>query len=109
MNLNEYQAYAMRFRLPSADEEYVVMNLPSEVGEFFGHCAKYVRDMQNPSEQDDENLRQTLLKELGDILWTITAISDDLGSSLDEIANINVNKLTGRSARGTLQGSGDER
>lgn len=104
MNLNDYQAQAMSFRLPTADESYVTANLPAEVGEFFGHLAKYTRDGG-----DEDAVRALCLKELGDILWTITALAEDLESSLEEIATMNVSKLTDRSARGVLQGSGDTR
>lgn len=94
----------MSFRLPTADDAYALFNLPSEVGEFFGHLSKFVRD------GGDETVSKELLKkELGDVLWTITAIASDLDSSLDEIASGNIQKLAGRKARGTLPGSGDAR
>lgn len=104
MNLNEYQTQAMSFRLPSADESYAFTNLVSEVGELYGHYAKCIRDGT-----DEAQTEALMLKELGDILWTITAIASDLDSSLDEIATGNIQKLTSRSLRGVLQGSGDDR
>lgn len=104
MNLNDYPIYAMTYRLPTADTTYAIFNLPSEVGEFFGHCAKYVRDGG-----DELTNRELLLKELGDILWTVTAICEDLDSSLDEVAQMNIDKLESRKQRNVLQGSGDNR
>jgi NTP pyrophosphatase (non-canonical NTP hydrolase) len=104
MNLNDYPIHAMSFRLETADAAYAFLNLPSEVGELFGHAAKALRDGA-----EDETLRQLILKELGDVLWTITAIAEDMESSLDEIASINIDKLTARKANGTIQGSGDTR
>lgn len=103
MNLNDYQSQAMSFRQPSADEAYAVLNLAGEVGEFMSHAAKALRD------GEPEDLTRTLIKELGDILWCITAIADDLGSSLDDVASTNIGKLSSRKDRGTLQGSGDNR
>lgn len=104
MNLHEYASLAMSTRLPTADTTYVTTNLVSEVGEFFGHMAKYQRDGG-----DEAVVMELLKKELGDILWHITAIAEDLNSSLDEIATINLAKLASRQARGVLDGSGDER
>lgn len=109
MNLNDYPIHAMSFRLPSADVSYAMLNLVSEVGEFYGHAAKYVRDVPKPTDETEAAYKQLLLKELGDILWNITALAEDLDSSLDEIASMNIHKLTARKLKGTLQGSGDER
>jgi NTP pyrophosphatase (non-canonical NTP hydrolase) len=104
MNLDDYAIHAMTFRLPTADTPYVIANLVSEVGEFFGHMAKFQRDGG-----DEAEVEKLLKKELGDILWHIAAIAEDLDSSLEEVANINIEKLTARKAKGTLQGSGDTR
>ncbi|MHB1648243.1 MAG: nucleoside triphosphate pyrophosphohydrolase family protein [Cuniculiplasma sp.] len=40
--------------------------------------------------------KEKLLKELGDILWYLDAIASSLGSSLNEIAELNVEKLKKR-------------
>jgi NTP pyrophosphatase (non-canonical NTP hydrolase) len=48
-----------------------------------------------------------LKKELGDILWYIAALSSELGLSMDEIAQENIDKLFDRKDRGKLRG--DER
>lgn len=53
--------------------------------------------------------RESILKELGDQLWYIDAQAEELGSSLGEIANMNVDKLLSRHQRGTLTGEGDNR
>ena len=102
MTLNEYQAQAMSFRLPDADDIYALINLSAEVGELHGHIAKAMRDGGVINSQ-------TVLKELGDILWHVAAIAEDCNFTLAEVAEGNLSKLTGRLHRGTLQGSGDER
>lgn len=102
MTLEEYEVAALKTRLPSATEEYVALGLVGEVGEFYGAWAKSIRD----GKPWDET---SMKKELGDILWFLTALSRDCGSSLAEIADMNIRKLSSRAKRKTLQGSGDNR
>ena len=103
MQLNEYQNQALSFRLPTANPLYALLNLASEVGELHGHIAKGIRDTVN------EDYVPNVRKELGDILWCLSAVSADFGFSLQEIATVNLNKLNKRKEDGTLQGSGDNR
>lgn len=102
MTLNEYQMLAMRFRLPSADEAYALFGLSGEVGELHGYLAKAIRDGFEP---DTDHLK----KELGDILWFLAAIADDIGLDLKDIAANNLIKLESRKARNVIQGNGDNR
>lgn len=102
MNFNEYQEKAMSFRLESAGSPYAFMGLIGEVGELYGAIAKAMRD---DTEMDVEYLQ----KELGDILWFVAAITQDMHLNLSDVAQKNIEKLSGRKARGTIQGSGDER
>jgi NTP pyrophosphatase (non-canonical NTP hydrolase) len=57
----------------------------------------------------DEETRAALKKELGDCLWYVARLSSELGFSMAEVAEGNIEKLRSRKARGTLQGSGDNR
>jgi NTP pyrophosphatase (non-canonical NTP hydrolase) len=50
-----------------------------------------------------------IIKELGDVMFYVTALANYYDSDLDEVLQKNVDKLNGREERGTLQGSGDER
>jgi NTP pyrophosphatase (non-canonical NTP hydrolase) len=104
MNLNEYQKQALYFRLPTADSLYALLNLCSEVGELQGLIAKTIRDGV------DKDTYPTLLKkELGDILWCLSAVCLDNGLLLDDVAQANLEKLASRKEAGTLSGSGDTR
>jgi len=50
-----------------------------------------------------------LLKELGDTLWYLTQSAQALGSTLEEVATLNIAKLDSRASRRAIGGSGDER
>ena len=104
MNFDEYQKEAMFFRLPSADEGYALLNLGGEVGEMYSAIAKQMRDNTDPLK-----LVEDVKKEMGDVLWCLAAIAADMGTTLQEIAQGNIQKLTDRKSRGVVQGSGDAR
>lgn len=106
MNFNEYQKKAASFRLPSADFIYAVLNLPAEAGEVAGKVAKNFRDANG---ELDAHTSNEIVKELGDVLWHIAAIADDLGYELSDIADMNIAKLQKRFDANTIQGSGDNR
>lgn len=102
MNLNQYQREAMSFRLPSANHDYALLGLVGEVGELHSAVAKALRDGKT---LDMTNVG----KELGDILWFVAALADDYGFDLEYIAKKNIEKLSARKCKGTIQGSGDDR
>lgn len=105
MDFDIYQRNIRRFRLPTADNSYAIMGLAAEVGEFMGHYAKAIRD----GIEDEDEFNGHLMKELGDILWFISALADDLDIRLSDVALLNIRKLESRMKRGTIQGSGDDR
>lgn len=90
--------------------------LSGECGEFAEHFGKALRD--DPGTLEDfhngyvkftPERRKAMLKELGDILWYVTVLARELGSSLLEVMALNVVKLRDRRARGVSKGSGDDR
>jgi NTP pyrophosphatase (non-canonical NTP hydrolase) len=50
--------------------------------------------------------REEMKKELGDVLWYLTALAEDEGLTLDEIAQGNVEKLQRRYPEGFVPGGG---
>ncbi len=46
---------------------------------------------------------------MGDVLWYITRFINHMGWSIDEVLNLNLEKLESRRQRGKIKGSGDER
>ena len=49
------------------------------------------------------------IKELGDQLWYINAAAERVGFTLEEIAEVNLNKLADRKRRGVIRGAGNDR
>ena len=81
-----------------------MFNLCSEVGELQGLIAKTIRDGV-----DAETYPTLLKKELGDILWCLSAVCMDNGLHLEDVAQANLEKLANRKQAGTISGSGDSR
>lgn len=83
-----------------------VLGLAGESGEVLEKFKKLIRDRQGQLTEED---RAALIKELGDILWYVNAVAHLLGSSLEEVARRNNEKLASRRERGQLHGQGDNR
>lgn len=109
MTLNEYQEGASKTALyPHAETNliYLILGLCGESGELAEKLKKQLRD--DGGILSDER-RMLMKKELGDVLWYVSQVARELGSSLDEIAVENLAKLASRMERGTLHGNGDLR
>lgn len=53
--------------------------------------------------------RLAIMKEMGGNLWYLAALAKEIGSTLSEIAAMNLDELCGRTERDTLHGDGDNR
>lgn len=84
---------------------YAALEL-GESGEIQNKVKKILRDSMGCI---SDNLRSALAKELGDMLYACASLATELGLSLSQIGLENLAKLADRKARGTLQGSGDDR
>jgi NTP pyrophosphatase (non-canonical NTP hydrolase) len=99
MNFEEYQSEASQTALYPrrlSNLEYPTLGLAGEAGEVANIVKKIQRDFGG--EITDE-IRAKLKDELGDVLWYISACADELGLTLGEIAEYNVNKLARRHGR----------
>jgi NTP pyrophosphatase (non-canonical NTP hydrolase) len=83
---------------------YVFALLAEEAGEANGKWAKFLRDGG-----DMFVTREQIIAELGDVLWAVANIANEIDVSLSEVARKNVEKLASRQQRGVLGGSGDNR
>ena len=85
---------------------YPTLGLTGEAGEVANKVKKIIRDGTN---KNNENLVQEISAEIGDCLWYIAVLADDVGIKLSDIANANLEKLANRKKNNTIHGSGDTR
>jgi NTP pyrophosphatase (non-canonical NTP hydrolase) len=112
MTLDEYAtgARATAAYPRSATLLYPVLKLAGEAGEVAEKLGKLMRDEGwAPGVPLSEAQRDALALELGDVLWYLAAVAHDLGVPLTEVARKNLAKLSDRSSRGVIGGSGDVR
>jgi len=83
-----------------------LLGLCGESGEVADKFKKIFRNKAGEMSEED---RQEILKELGDVLWYLSAITTYLGSSLDDVAKKNLEKLFDRKERGVIKSQGDNR
>ena len=110
MKLNEYQdkAEATAIYPDSSLVTYTTLGLVGEAGEVAEKVKKIIRSGRSHFDMTErENLE--IAKEAGDVLWYLANLSGDLGYTLEDIANLNLEKLASRQARGVLEGNGDNR
>lgn len=79
---------------------YTTLGLAGEAGEIANKVKKVIRDGRSTDGIADE---------LGDVLWYLAAVANELGADLGDIADANLAKLASRAKRGKLGGSGDNR
>lgn len=108
MNLNNYQDHALSTAVYSVDDAiiYPAFGLVSEAGEVAGKIKKTLRDFNGVF---NGNQKLKIADELGDVLWYVAVLAEDLGYTLEEVAEMNLAKLKSRQERNALQGSGDQR
>lgn len=110
--LMEYQKRAQGTWNPPPDREtilnlaYLSLGLPNEAGEVAGKVKKIIRDKDGII---DEDTRNAIKDELGDVLWYLAMLGQELGFTLEEIATNNIEKLASRLKRGVIKGNGDNR
>ena len=117
--------------MPSSENfSYMMLNLVGEVGEFASKVAKGIRkghcsiglepnivdayDIANETTSNElwqffgmEERLEELKKEAGDILWQLSGLCSVMGWSLEDVAQMNLDKLAARKEAGTIDGNGD--
>ena len=109
MDMNEYQYKARKTALyPNAGNNvvYPTLGLAGEAGEVTDKVKKILRDHGGVF---DDSAKESIMLELGDVLWYISQLSSELGFDLEFVAQKNIEKLTSRFKRGKISGDGDTR
>ena len=103
-DFDEYQQQAKETAIYPASQAmtYLALKLCGESGEVAEKIGKSIRDNTRLDDAD-------LVKELGDVLWYVAMLAEELGYDFSEVAYRNVEKLKSRQVRGVLGGSGDNR
>jgi NTP pyrophosphatase (non-canonical NTP hydrolase) len=101
--LKKYQEFTRTTAIypQSRSLEYLALGLTSEAGEVAGKVKKYIRDgtIDNTA----------VLAEVSDVFWYLSEICNFYNVTIDEVLQLNMDKLTSRKERGVIGGSGDTR
>ena len=89
MDFNEYQQQAMKTKQGTADLLYSATKLHCEAGEL---AQPVIKHEYHGKPLDVE----AMIDEAGDLLWYLASIAQDLGVTLEEIAQRNIDKLRAR-------------
>ena len=109
MDFKEYQEKSRKTALyPNKDNNFIypTLGLAGEAGEVSEKIKKVIRDKGGVI---DDETRESIKKELGDVLWYVSQLATELELSLDDVAEHNIEKLYSRMERNVLHGDGDNR
>jgi len=110
VDFNEYQKKAGKTDLgtviKNSEIVYYALGLTDEAGEVAGKIKKLYRDRNG---EYDEEYKKEIAKELGDVLWYLSALCRKFGIQLEDIAQGNIDKLYSRMERDQIKGNGNNR
>lgn len=109
VDLPIYQAFTpTTFVVPeyptTAVDAYLFSGLAAEAGEVVGNYAKYVR-----GDFDKRELASRTHKELGDVLYFVSQISNEFDFNIEDILRDNMTKLEDRMKKNKISGDGEVR
>ncbi len=119
---DEYQTEAVRLKMslnkfmekfPDTNDDIIKLLAVTydglglgEAGEVQGKIKKIIRDNGGIITPE---AKMEILFEIGDTLWYLTSLCENLDTTLEYVATLNIEKLHARQINGTLHGSGDNR
>ena len=109
LTANDYQTAALSTAIyPGQGSNYIypVLGLVGESGEVAEKVKKLIRDGDGVLTDPD---REKIALELSDVMWYAAVLAFELDYTLEEIMQMNLDKLASRKERGVLSGSGDSR
>lgn len=109
MTFDEYHKKALATADEQDDDEFQiymarVLGVVGEAGEVADKFKKIVWHKAGKVDDDD---KIAIARELGDVLWYLAALADALGYTLEDVAGMNIEKLSNRKQYNTLRGNGD--
>jgi len=107
MEMNTYQTKAKETAVfPKCTAlAYLSLGLAGEAGEVANKVKKILRQ----DDLEEVQVREAIAAELGDVLWYLAMLADELGTDMNTLASDNLSKLRSRSKRNQIKGSGDNR
>lgn len=110
-SMNDFQAAAIATAVYPSDKgmEYCTLGLVGEAGEIANKVKKIIRGDYDDNFDSLVDAVTAVHKELGDVLWYAAVLADELGVSLEIVAQDVLRKLEARKKAGTIKGSGDNR
>lgn len=109
MDFNEYQEKTKQTAIYPKHNNlgiyYATLGLVGESGEVANKIKKVIRD----NKKFNEEYIQILSSEIGDVMWYTSQLCNELGLSLENVCNENIEKLLDRQKRNKIQGDGDNR
>jgi NTP pyrophosphatase (non-canonical NTP hydrolase) len=114
MTLDEYQmSTAITAVYPGEGTRegilYCALGLTSEAGEVADKIKKAMRDDGWVGPHLETSRAMALKAELGDVLWYLCRLAEEIGFDLSDVASYNLRKLADRVEREALGGSVDDR
>lgn len=113
LSLNEYQTLAMKTAdYPNKGKNmlYPALGCAEEAGEIAGKIKKFWRNLGiTDAGQLNAEQKITVIKEMGDNLWYLAAMAEELNVDLGYVGKMNIEKLQDRKARGVIKSEGDNR
>lgn len=102
MQLNEYQKRSRETAVYKDQTSvggltYSVLALCGESGELANKLKKHLRAGTEPD-------TLVLMDELGDVLWYVASVAQEIGQDLETVAQFNIDKLAARKAANRITG-----
>ena len=107
MTPNEYQTAALQTAIyPNMSNNFIypTLGLVGEAGEVAEKAKKIIRDGDGTLTPET---REKMALELSDVCWYVSVLAYELDYTLEEVMQMNLDKLRSRQERGVLSGSGD--
>jgi len=110
MDFKEYQEKSKKTDMGTVIKDssiaYYALGLADESGEVAGKIKKLYRDFDGKL---TEEYKKEIAKELGDVMWYTAQLCTKLGLTVEEVAQMNLDKLASRKDRAKITGNGDNR